>query len=141
MVYPRVGGGTGRREAAGVGMVGLSPRGRGHRDPVASYTPIVGSIPAWAGAPTPTAYSGTSRRVYPRVGGGTPHYHLIIYGLPGLSPRGRGHPLRELLALRYIRSIPAWAGASSRSPRLAAVRRVYPRVGGGIWSTRRTGTE
>ena len=91
-VYPRVGGGNGRRSAAMCVLRGLSPRGRGKRIRQIEQFPAIGSIPAWAGETTKAALPTSRMRVYPRVGGGN-------YGgchrrpcRQGLSPRGRGKP-------------------------------------------------
>ena len=73
-VYPRVGGGTF----------------------TCARRPDEGSIPAWAGEPAPHNEPGRWR-VYPRVGGGTPDTHHISPIADGLSPRGRGNPVRILV--------------------------------------------
>ena len=52
----------------------------------------------------------------------------------GLSPRGRGKPLRPQCHPRRLRSIPAWAGETAPRTALAPLMSVYPRVGGGNWS-------
>ena len=70
-VYPRVGGGTGiEGTGRGTGQ-GLSPRGRGNQH--SSHSPLnwSGSIPAWAGEPSPSRPNPGPSEVYPRVGGGT----------------------------------------------------------------------
>ena len=71
-VYPRVGGGTSFRAAATRTANGLSPRGRGNRGGLSGVVNLAGSIPAWAGEPTPYGRSSPLSTVYPRVGGGTP---------------------------------------------------------------------
>ena len=56
-VYPRAGGGTKTRERASrwLADVGLSPRGRGNHDLIAStFVNNLGSIPARAGEPSTT---------------------------------------------------------------------------------------
>ena len=90
-VYPRVGGGTHWKPCWKPTISGLSPRGRGHRPGTRCGPRFSGSIPAWAGAPNGWAYSSTSKRVYPRVGGGTQSMRRVRHLARGLSPRGRGH--------------------------------------------------
>ena len=51
-VYPRVGGGTASNGADQVGVMGLSPRGRGNRVPDGLLFCWGRSIPAWAGEPS-----------------------------------------------------------------------------------------
>ena len=118
------------------------------------------SIPAWAGEPPPQPTRPQSRRVYPRVGGGTLHILKPRWMYQGLSPRGRGNRMivteptdlnrsipawagaptpYKLLAYQIkvypgvgvLRSIPAWAGEPAIAPVSATAKRVYPRVGGG----------
>ena len=48
----------------------------------------------------------------------------------GLSPRGRGNPLRAYAKLALRRSIPAWAGKPDFTATLRQQEVVYPRVGG-----------
>ena len=70
-------------------------------------------------------------RVYPRVGGGNRAAKAHIYICAGLSPRGRGKPVKRYCAACLPRSIPAWAG-ETKPPQARAIRlAVYPRVGGG----------
>ncbi len=90
-VYPRVGGGTGQSGVQALLYVGLSPRGRGNRDLSQWIEKTDGSIPAWAGEPTTSPGITCSRRVYPRVGGGTADDLTKTDTTPGLSPRGRGN--------------------------------------------------
>ncbi len=110
-VYPRVGGGTFQLGQPAQRLLGLSPRGRGNREP---------SLPS---APKIT--------VYPRVGGGT-HGSLRPEGVAaGLSPRGRGNRQKYAPRLTVLRSIPAWAGEPERGMQIFDAHGVYPRVGGG----------
>ena len=109
-VYPRTGGGNGRRQQAEVDIVGLSPHGRGKRTARWSRHISTGSIPARAGETDRDAADCGWGWVYPRTGGGN---SWSAYGrLPqrGLSPHGRGK--RSLYRLRpyWDRSIPARAG-------------------------------
>ena len=89
-VYPRVGGGTGKSHSTGHSVIGLSPRGRGNRDPGEAGGRRRGSIPAWAGEPWTQCWPAPSGWVYPRVGGETPRPGQLDANLDGLSPRGRG---------------------------------------------------
>ena len=74
--------------------------------------------------------------VYPRVGGGTlPSFGRVLFGI-GLSPRGRGNPLRRSCTAARRGSIPAWAGEPTLASYPNGKPTVYPRVGGGtryIW--------
>ena len=109
-VYPRVGGGTASLRWTKSLDCGLSPRGRGNLCEVYVLDAQGGSIPAWAGEPwrpTMTAFAWT---VYPRVGGGTRWRCRRTPSRLGLSPRGRGNLLVEVIPYSFPRSIPAWAG-------------------------------
>ena len=130
-VYPRVGGGTSAHSFPVSGKQGLSPRGRGNR-PV-RQSPNVGgrSIPAWAGEPKRSGYSGKNHRVYPRVGGGTQLRKTARKRIWGLSPRGRGNRDPGTVRTLRNRSIPAWAGEPDSGIVAYLFVEVYPRVGGG----------
>ena len=109
---------------------GLSPRGRGNRQPGAGGICVLRSIPAWAGKPPRASAWSTSDKVYPRVGGETDEAAHDAENAAGLSPRGRGNrAVPDQIDFAYG-SIPAWAGkpyaATPACPPLA----VYPRVGG-----------
>ena len=71
------------------------------------------------------------RKVYPRVGGGTPSFLMDLARRLGLSPRGRGNPQLQGASPAPLGSIPAWAGEPHTLGLPSDVRRVYPRVGGG----------
>ena len=130
-VYPRVGGGNEpfRRYAYSNG--GLSPRGRGKRLPAPLLSDGRRSIPAWAGETGGLYFEPGNWAVYPRVGGGNSGAGLTWRAGGGLSPRGRGKPATLTLQINGCRSIPAWAGETCTSARLARKLGVYPRVGGG----------
>ena len=130
-VYPRVGGGTWGGQRRPTPPKGLSPRGRGNRLPPQSGVKGSRSIPAWAGEPPPQPTRPQSRRVYPRVGGGTLHILKPRWMYQGLSPRGRGNRMIVTEPTDLNRSIPAWAGEPAIAPVSATAKRVYPRVGGG----------
>ena len=91
----------------------------------------LGSIPAWAGEPRPLPCRKQRLRVYPRVGGGTCLTTSTRSPSTGLSPRGRGNPVRYPERPEGARSIPAWAGEPLLPARSLRSVRVYPRVGGG----------
>ena len=113
-VYPRVGGGnTAHRPAQGYAP-GLSPRGRGKQCLSEWGFQYRWSIPAWAGETTVNGNQQITITVYPRVGGGNADDYQHIPGLQGLSPRGRGKPHRATARPGEKRSIPAWAGETSR---------------------------
>ena len=88
---------------------------------------------AAATAPFPLLHSFPvqASRVYPRVGGGNAVVETENGLATGLSPRGRGKLHCETRRLRGNRSIPAWAGETSRLIAWCEHGRVYPRVGGG----------
>ena len=130
LVYPRVGGGTANAEASVGSSTGLSPRGRGNPLLLMPRPHMPGSIPAWAGEPSPNG-KATHARVYPRVGWGTPPNGVGYESGAGLSPRGRGNLSPDDRALVGRRSIPAWAGEPHPRRVAFAARPVYPRVGGG----------
>ena len=91
----------------------------------------VGSIPAWAGETFSSRPRLPQGEVYPRVGGGNRVQAAGGRAEKGLSPRGRGKRLAHGVAQTRLRSIPAWAGETSRSADSAPASPVYPRVGGG----------
>ena len=130
-VYPRVCGGTlvtGGYSDAGWG---LSPRVRGNRARQVPRLHGDGSIPACAGEPSCRAGRTTSRRVYPRVCGGTLIRPGTSVECTGLSPRVRGNRLWAIDADSAPRSIPACAGEPCASLPTSTAPRVYPRVCGG----------
>ena len=130
-VYPRVCGGTHKRELIPTKGTGLSPRVRGN--PCGGHAKMVhiGSIPACAGEPPAIGRSSHIRWVYPRVCGGTKRTDPDEMEGWGLSPRVRGN-LRGFMSSVFPEgSIPACAGEPSSTISWRAVERVYPRVCGG----------
>ena len=129
-VYPRVGGATGIGCCLCGAEWGLSPRGRGNPRYHELEGVQSGSIPAWAGQPTPGPARDQHWTVYPRVGGATPVRLAGDTHMAGLSPRGRGNLAEANPGVVKARSIPAWAG----QPGCGCLQRwqgeVYPRVGG-----------
>ena len=129
-VYPRVGGETGASIAWPTTSNGLSPRGRGNHALRVGLVRPPRSIPAWAGKPRPGRWSTITWRVYPRVGGETTYHSVCAVTAGGLSPRGRGNPVRPQDVVAHLGSIPAWAGKPRCRRRFHRQREVYPRVGG-----------
>ena len=110
---------------------GLSPRGRGKLPAASSPVPAGRSIPAWAGETSGGVQPCSSRKVYPRVGGGNHWSKQSRSFAEGLSPRGRGKHLQPGKNDIVAGSIPAWAGETPSQLHLPRAKAVYPRVGGG----------
>ena len=70
-VYPRLCGGTWKRQMSALGPAGLSPPVRGNRNRGIIRTRRVRSIPACAGEPTAALTAVKRVEVYPRLCGGT----------------------------------------------------------------------
>ena len=138
-VYPRVGGGNDGHDYPQYGIQGLSPRGRGKRALPRHEVAQARSIPAWAGETIVMASMRGRASVYPRVGGGNRASFSATTTRYGLSPRGRGKPVRGQERDISTRSIPAWAGETQNRIRFYAWAKVYPRVGGGNGHSRRAG--
>ena len=119
MVYPRVGGGNSQGYPPAARVRGLSPRGRGKlpRHPLTHAA--LRSIPAWAGETTERIPEKWQVGVYPRVGGGNILTSYSYANAHGLSPRGRGKPRRTWQLHRDRGSIPAWAGETDTTMRIA----------------------
>ena len=73
----------------------------------------------------------TSRRVYPRVCGGTERVGDHLIPVTGLSPRVRGNHVGMRPVLDGLGSIPACAGEPAPVASRRSHHRVYPRVCGG----------
>ena len=134
-VYPRVCGGTWQRFPPGRDTRGLSPRVRGHHSLIGRMAYENRSIPACAGAPRTRQTPRRTRRVYPRVCGGTTLAVIENPADKGLSPRVRGHRFSNSSKTCGIRSIPACAGAPPWSAAGRTTITVYPRVCGGTLAT------
>ncbi len=117
---------------------GPSPRMRGHPAISAITSAIVGSIPAYAGAPVIEIGGHAASRVHPRVCGGTPPGSGWRPLTPGPSPRMRGHLSRERLDRGGRGSIPAYAGAPCTTWTQRLQSKVHPRVCGGTAAGGRT---
>ena len=96
-----------------------------------------GSIPACAGEPPPPRRQCPPSRVYPRVCGGTRDAYAPLIPHEGLSPRVRGNRALGGHHRQAVRSIPACAGEPTAEWHLHWWNRVYPRVCGGTFYTRR----
>ena len=129
-VYPRVGGETPWRPGSWSSARGLSPRGRGNRQPSAQFIASARSIPAWAGKPPRPPRDRSAPEVYPRVGGETGSSPIVAHRYNGLSPRGRGNQPGDREPGHQDGSIPAWAGKPVHVVAAFAMFWVYPRVGG-----------
>ena len=90
-VYPRVCGGTVVQRPHQDALEGLSPRVRGNRWVSTVSAVPTGSIPACAGEPGCTGCICITRKVYPRVCGGTWRIGTGQSNPLGLSPRVRGN--------------------------------------------------
>ena len=130
-VYPRVCGGTPRREGHMRQVEGLSPRVRGNRGTISARRPRAGSIPACAGEPGSRTQRSRAGRVYPRVCGGTRARRCRSSAPSGLSPRVRGNHHRPRPHRGRVGSIPACAGEPRRGREARGESGVYPRVCGG----------
>ena len=133
-VYPRVCGGTRRRQFHCGHHGGLSPRVRGNPVVATENRTKYRSIPACAGEPPLARLSIPAVRVYPRVCGGTRYVEGAIAGLLGLSPRVRGNRMRARVHMPWEGSIPACAGEPLDNPQFCRRQQVYPRVCGGTFS-------
>ncbi len=129
--YPRVGGGTRMAFLRACSKPGLSPRGRGNLLPFIHTLFGQGTIPAWAGEPPSRGLFLSANADYPRVGGGTPTSTMLRMSYTGLSPRGRGNPLKAVPLIPCPRTIPAWAGEPFPPTFTIWPFSDYPRVGGG----------
>ena len=130
-VDPRGRGGAGNVAASAGVNPGRSPRARGSPRGVVIPDVDIGSIPAGAGEPSPTAAAPAPTRVDPRGRGGAHPAAPVRGGDRGRSPRARGS-LRHAPGLQVRHgSIPAGAG----EPRYRASRStgnwVDPRGRGG----------
>ena len=130
-VYPRVCGGTRRKQKRAARRTGLSPRVRGNQLSDGKRGLLSRSIPACAGEPAVVYTANLDGQVYPRVCGGTCGRYSARASVTGLSPRVRGNPYFSPRPQAQHRSIPACAGEPRGRGRCAAGTAVYPRVCGG----------
>ena len=104
---------------------------RGNRLRLDRYDTQIGSIPAYAGEPTPSQQPLRRARVYPRVCGGTKAADSPARRDGGLSPRMRGNQHRIRRFDGNDGSIPAYAGEPRGQSPGRRRGTVYPRVCGG----------
>ena len=130
-VYPRVCGGTSSAVVSVLVRAGLSPRVRGNLLLTGISVDRMGSIPACAGEPQKRHSQSGSKRVYPRVCGGTGAAYAARCPDKGLSPRVRGNLPLVPAADDQKRSIPACAGEPFPTDWQHYAMTVYPRVCGG----------
>ena len=109
-VYPRVCGGSTPRNTPRIAGTGLSPRVRGKHLPRFPPSELRWSIPACAGEAPPVPTTSYSRKVYPRVCGGSEGHISIEAVCHGLSPRVRGKQPEPQPGDTIVGSIPACAG-------------------------------
>ncbi len=131
--YPRVCGETSPCRRLPAPAWGLSPRMRGNQVHKALVCIPHGTIPAYAGKPTPPTPEANKTWDYPRVCGETRSTDTFCNRFAGLSPRMRGNR-SALQALRWgQRTIPAYAGKPQSRFKLRKLNRDYPRVCGETW--------
>ena len=137
-VYPRVCGGTVMPISRNRPRPGLSPRVRGNHPRTTDFSYRPGSIPACAGEPAYRTEELGTRRVYPRVCGGTWLRIWDTLRSSGLSPRVRGNPVACPSYVTRFGSIPACAGEPQQHNLGCYAVRVYPRVCGGTFGCGQT---
>ena len=109
---------------------GSSPRGRGKHQLTNDDDGRTRLIPARAGK-TPRHRTGRPRTAaHPRAGGENSTASASLWRLLGSSPRGRGKHRRRRQGRRRERLIPARAGKTGPTSRVAAAKRAHPRAGG-----------
>ena len=135
-VYPRVCGGIIIYGGLGLRRRGLSPRVRGNQVLRLHDRVRLGSIPACAGESRCHLYFSAKFLVYPRVCGGIRCGQPAPQYMYGLSPRVRGNLLSWMHGNATYRSIPACAGESGDGRDILFLKGVYPRVCGGISTTK-----
>ncbi len=97
----------------------------------ASLAQFCAALDTCAGEPRTWPRTTPTRRVYPRVCGGTGSQTVPLTVILGLSPRVRGNPPEFDPGLGKSGSIPACAGEPFIRHRIAGLIQVYPRVCGG----------
>ena len=109
---------------------GSPPRGRGKDVTLKTSSEKPGITPAWAGKSDIYETLGTDPEDHPRVGGEKCGQCVVVVGVKGSPPRGRGkadHISGHNLCARIT---PAWAGKSGISHAYRPRPRDHPRVGG-----------
>ena len=130
-VYPRMCGGTSGGSCPHGSPWGLSPLVRGNLSDAPALPLISGSIPACAGEPASSRSPASTRRVYPRMCGGTGFLTFPGLNPTGLSPHVRGNLGSTRLEKQRDGSIPACAGEPATMRAGWRASRVYPRMCGG----------
>ncbi len=129
-VYPRSRGEHNGKPQLYCRLRGLSPLTRGTLPPLPLERQDIRFIPAHAGN---TSHASALRRgltVYPRSRG---EHHLpfvMLSGTSGLSPLTRGTPAARRRVVWGLRFIPAHAGNTTTTRRMASFIAVYPRSRG-----------
>ncbi len=108
--YPRMRGGTNKRELVEWAQSGLSPHARGNLCLCRFVIFFMGPIPACAGEPRTLPTKVHNLRAYPRMRGGTTASKRSRFKRAGLSPHARGNPELEKQAESMKGPIPACAG-------------------------------
>ena len=129
-VHPRVCGETIFASRDGQLLLGPSPRVRGNRWVIPSFSEPSGSIPACAGKPCSGFRSSLCSWVHPRVCGETMMAIGAMKLASGPSPRVRGNLHGGGDALRDAGSIPACAGKPPVPSGGTSTAEVHPRVCG-----------
>ena len=130
-VYPRLRGGSHSPPRCASKPQGLSPPTRGIPESAVVDCSPCGSIPAYAGDPSPAGMAAAARRVYPRLRGGSTITRISGSLSRGLSPPTRGIHGPTIKDEALARSIPAYAGDPRAGGCLPLQREVYPRLRGG----------
>ena len=128
--HPRVGGEKLLRLVKKPPLWGSPPRGRGKVVQQPVIVVLTGITPAWAGKSPSRIDSGAGKRDHPRVGGEKHQLPVVVSGLQGSPPRGRGKGLPPEQRIRRPRITPAWAGKSKYNQLTRGHFQDHPRVGG-----------
>ncbi len=131
--YPRMRGGTVRRDSRPRWGGGLSPHARGNHVLLTFTLKPQGPIPACAGEPGHLTVHIDGAGAYPRMRGGTASVgHVETVG-QGLSPHARGNLGCARLYAAFLGPIPACAGEPSHPRPPPPWPRAYPRMRGGTY--------
>src|SRR5690625_4903356 len=112
-VYPHVYGATFLLHRLPIPMVGLSPCVWGHLRFESCDVQSAGSIPMCMGPPLPSKVYVSDSWVYPHVYGATRHTRHFRHKFRGLSPCVWGHPMKKLIFIFALGSIPMCMGPPS----------------------------
>ena len=117
--HPRVGGENIGLNAGWERLEGSSPRGRGKPSVSGDGHWFVRLIPAWAGKTQRLNRRATQPQAHPRVGGENARWDTYTWRGVGSSPRGRGKRPAPARRGQGDGLIPAWAGKTAFTRRLA----------------------